>query len=218
MARRRKGRGKRSGRRMLRKAFSGGLVRGSMHPRTTSGSPWNNYVLTTTYAVTSAGISCLLSTKVCDLVKSELGIRTDKIKDTASINIRVTRIDMWIPPAYVGGDLNCIVFAPEDWTDKRNCADTDLNWYEAWGTAVQPAHAHYIWPRSIATQVITELDGASLVKFDTKKANVQIILKVHLQWRPAQPDLRPVSYGYLLSTRTKHLDYEFIEEQEGMCG
>lgn len=197
--------------------MNGGLVRGRMHPPTNSASPWNNYVLTTVWKSTDTTplktIQCVSAKSVEVLLRGELGLIA-----TQEINLRCARVDVWVPPAFSTGDKNSIVFAPCDWTNKEKCdAVSILNWYEAWGTNVQPAHTHYVWPRSIATQVIKNDADVVLFQFDIKVVATQYILKVHLQWRPANPDPRPTE-GVLVSIRHREppppgTDFVLVQDQ-----
>lgn len=195
--RRRRGRFRREcGRRAFRmKAFNGGLVRGQLHPPTNSASPWNNHVLTVSWD-SSSGPSpkCVSSLQVETALVHEIGLIS-----TQTINMRVSRVDVWVPPAYASGDKNFIIFAPSDWTDKvTSCGSTSaLNWYEAWGTAVQPAHIHYVWPKSIATQVIRSFSNVVLFQFSAPSV-MHYLIKLHLQWRPSTPDPKP-THGVMAS-------------------
>lgn len=182
--------------RPMKKIINGGLVRGSQHPRTTSASPWNCYTLTTTWKPTAVGLSCFTSSQVQKLFKAELGL-TDALK----CDIRVTRVDVWTPPAAANSDRNYIVLAPSDWTHENDkCDDArNINWYEAWGTAVQPAHLHYVWPKSMSTQVINRDVDVPLVRFDIAVISQSYIVKVHMQWRPSIPDPRPLNVGQMSS-------------------
>lgn len=191
--RRRRGRKSR-----LRIPFNGGLVRGRMHPPTTSASPWNVYTVTTIWTAADEkdkGIVCLGKKAIAKIVQVELGLSTD------AIDMRITRMDIWTPPAFQANDSNCIVFSPSDWTSRDNCSSANqINWYEAWGTSVQPAHAHYVWPKSIATQVMRAGVDFEVVKFDII-AGQQFLLKIHLMWRYPTPNPRPDSVSVLLSVR-----------------
>lgn len=216
---RRRGRPRRvGGRRTFRKkAFNGGIVRGRMHPPTNSASPWNNYVLTTTWksGAVATGFKCVTALEAEDFLRKEIGLTIAQ-----KVNLRVTRVDVWVPPAYANSDRNSIAFAPSDWTDKvTDCTTVPaLNWYEAWGTAVQPAHLHYVWPKSIATQVIVDASTTVLFQFDIKTES-EYIIKFHLQWRPSTPDPKPTK-GVLTSIR-HHLqpsppgtDFVYIQGQD----
>lgn len=196
--RQRRVRRRRGRRTRLRIPFNGGLVRGRMHPSTTSASPWNVYTVTTIWKAEKtdvSGIVCLSKKTITDVVKIELGL------STAAIDMRISRLDIWTPPAFQNNDSNCIVFSPSDWTSRDQCTNANqINWYEAWGTSVQPAHAHYIWPRSIATQVMRSGADFEVVKFDII-AGQQFLLKIHLMWRYPTPNPRPDSESVLLSVR-----------------
>lgn len=196
--RQRRVRRRRGRRTRLRIPFNGGLVRGRMHPSTTSASPWNVYTVTTVWKAQSPdahGIVCLNKKAIAGVVKTELGLSTE------AIDMRISRMDIWTPPAFQNNDSNCIVFSPSDWTSRGECAKANqLNWYEAWGTSVQPAHAHYVWPKSIATQVMRSDVDLEVVKFDVI-AGQEFILKIHLMWRYPAPNPRPDSVSVLLSVR-----------------
>lgn len=220
MAARRRKRGRRRGgkRRPRKVALHGGIIRGRMHPPTNSASPWNTYVLTTTWklADTEKGMQCIALKTLAAAVRTELGLTTDQ-----KLSFRVLRLDVWTPPSLAGSDRNFIVMAPSDWTDASVCASVrTINWYEAWGTAVQPAHLHYVWPRSISNIV---LDNADLVlcRFDIKE-KCQYILKFHCMWRPSAPDPRPTFGGEFVSVRASRQiateqddDFEEVEELAG---
>lgn len=196
--RQRRVRRRRGRRTRLRLPFNGGLVRGRMHPSTTSASPWNTYTVSTVWKAAKPedkGIVCLSKKAIATIVKTELGL------STADIDMRVTRMDVWTPPAFQNGDSNCIVFSPSDWTSRDTCnAANQLNWYESWGTSVQPAHVHYVWPKSIATQVMRSGVDFEVVKFDII-AGQEFIMKIHLMWRYPTPNPRPDSVSVLLSVR-----------------
>lgn len=186
---------RRRGPRRLRIPLSGGLIRGRMHPPTTSASPWNSYTVTTIWKATAAdkgGKFCLTAKEVETATKAELGI-ADKI------DMRISRVDIWTPPAFQNNDSNCVVFSPVDWTHRDGCKIAQLNWYESWGTSVQPAHAHYVWPRSISNQVIPDGKDFPVMLFDII-AGQQFLLKIHLLWRANNPVPRADS-GVLISVR-----------------
>lgn len=196
--RQRRVRRRRGRRTRLRIPFNGGLVRGRMHPSTTSASPWNVYTVTTIWKAkksTDSGIVCLDKTAIATIVKTELGLSTE------AIDMRISRMDIWTPPAFQNNDSNCIVFSPSDWTSRDKCSNTNqLNWFEAWGTSVQPAHAHYVWPKSIATQVMRSGSEFEVARFDII-AGQEFLLKIHLMWRYPTPNPRPDSVSVLLSVR-----------------
>lgn len=223
MARRRRARGRRRrGRRGvgLRKAFNGGLVRGRMHPSVNSASPWNSYTLTTTWvAGDTAGIHCYTSSPLLVQVRRELGIAVD-----AAIDFRLLRVDLWVPPTLANSDRNFIVLSPSDWSARIACTESSqLNWFEGWGTAVQPAHVHYIWPKSISNIVIANGKDYTLFKCDIK-ANCQYIVKFHLLWRPSIPDPRPTGQlgyyqpmrEYLLASPDTDTDFVYVANQPGV--
>lgn len=183
----------------MRRAFNGGLIRGRMHPPTSSASPWNTYVMTVLWSSTKSGIQCVDLKSVQENLRTELGIH----KDTG-VDIRLTRIDAWTQPQEAITDRNCIVLSPSDWTGNAACTSWDqLNWYESWGTAVQPAHVHYVWPRSISNQVLPKEVDCTLFRLDCKDGKVRLILKFHMLWRPSDPDPYPKVSGILTSLRTR---------------
>lgn len=188
---------RRRGRRRLRIPLNGGLVRGRMHPSTTSASPWNLYTVTTVWKAAKPedkGLICLDKDTIVKVVKQELGLKSN-------IDVRINRIDIWTPPAFQSGDHNCIAFSPCDWSNLPACTtSTQLNWYEAWGTSVQPAHIHYVWPKSIAVKVLRSGTNTEVAKFDIL-AGQEFLLKIHLMWRVPDVNPRPDSDGILLSVR-----------------
>lgn len=169
-----------------------------MHPPTTSASPWNTYTVTTIWKAEksdASGIVCLAKKTIATIVKTELGLSTE------AVDMRISRIDVWVPPAFQNNDKNCIVLSPSDWTHRDACANANqINWYESWGTSVQPAHVHYVWPRSIATQVMRAAADFEVVKFDIL-AGQEFLLKIHLMWRYPTPNPRPDSESLLISVR-----------------
>lgn len=201
-------------RRGVRRVFSGGLVRGSMHPTVTSSSPWNNVALTTSFTADKSDILCMTAGQVRASLRKELGL-----KDDATVDIRIMRVDIWVPPPSQGSDRNFVVLSPCDWTVMSECGDSrQLNWYEGWGTAVQPAHIHFVWPRSISTLVLPNGKDLSILKFDCKdKCNY--IVKFHMQWRPSNPDPRPTQMlGQVMTLReyrhrsSPDADYIMVEQ------
>lgn len=197
-----------------RRAFAGGLVRGSMHPTVTSSSPWNNMALTTSFSADKSAILCMTAMQVRGSLRSELGLKAD-----AAVDIRIMRVDIWVPPPDAGSDRNFVVLSPCDWTARGGCDDSSqLNWYEGWGTAVQPAHVHYVWPRSISTLVIPNSKDLTILKFDCKE-KCHYIVKFHMQWRPSSPDPRPTKDVGRVSTLREYRhgfspdqDYYMVEQ------
>lgn len=219
MARRRRRRGRRrGGGRRSKVASHGGLLRGRVHPPTNSASPWNTYVLTLTWkeADTAKGITCIGRKSFMEQLRTELGLAKAQ-----QVSLRVMRMDVWTPPPSANSDRNFIVFAPSDWTDMSKCdAARSLNWYESWGTAVQPAHLHYVWPRSISNIVIND-DDTVICRFDIKE-KCSYIIKLHCMWRPLVPDPRPTYAVGLRSVRTMRQttatqddEFEDVEELIG---
>lgn len=209
--RRRRARRRRGGRRRVNKIrWSGGLVRGRMHPPTSHASPWNTLVLTNslTFEADADGLTCFSSSTVRKAVKSEIGVNA-----ATPIDVRILRMDTWVPPVSQNTDKNYIVFAPCDWTNLRTtCANAvNINWFEAWGTSVQPAHVHYVWPRSISNVVLPNDTDVLICQYDVKKSTVplQYILKLHVMWRPSIPDPRPAGYGVLTPMRMARMSDDF---------
>lgn len=209
--RQRRVRRRRGRRTRLRLPFNGGLVRGRMHPSTTSASPWNVYTVTTIWKAAKSedkGIVCLDKKAIATIVKTELNLQTE------AIDMRISRMDVWTPPAFQNNDSNCIVFSPSDWTSRDTCTTyNQLNWYEAWGTSVQPAHAHYVWPKSIATQVMPSGSNFEVVRFDII-AGQEFLLKIHLMWRYPTPNPRPDSVSILLSVRESRRQRTYSPDHE----
>lgn len=182
-------------------------MRGRMHPPTNSASPWNTYVMTFLWNSTKIGIQCIAVSDIQSNLKSELGLKTD-------VDMRIMRMDLWTQPQEADTDRNSVVFSPSDWTYADACSGWgQLNWYESWGTAVQPAHCHYIWPRSISNVVLPKQDtGIVICRIDCKDNKVRLIVKVHMMWRPSDPDPYRVSVGHVTSLRTRlRLPPEVIE-------
>lgn len=211
MSKRKRGRQKR---RSSGRKFYGGLVRGRIHPRVTSCSPWNSVVVTVNLAMTVNGLSCVNAGTIRTLIRRELGLLS------ANIDIRLVRVDVWVSPRYVRSDKNYIVFAPCDWTNKIACVTTQhsvLNWYQVWGTATEPAHAHYQWSKTLATNVITVGEKPAVIIFDvagSKDHPVHFILKLHVQWRPNTPNPQ-IHVGVLTSMRLQS-NYVHASEHPGV--
>lgn len=195
----------------LRRVMSGGLVRGRMHPPTNSASPWNTYVMTVLWNATKAGIQCVDLSQIQNNLRAELGL------GVVTVDMRIFRLDIWTQPPESNTDRNCIVFSPSDWTQGDGCAGwQQLNWYESWGTAVQPAHCHYVWPRSISNVVMPKQDTFTIFRLDCKDEKAKLIFKVHLTWRPSDPDpYRPAVKGVLTSLRTRLRFPPECEEPDG---
>lgn len=199
----------------LRRAFNGGLVRGRMHPPTNSASPWNSYVMTFLWKPTPGtkdsafkSIQCVGLSDIQNNLRSELGL------SGVSVDMRIFRVDIWTQPPESNTDRNCVVFSPSDWTTGDECTGwAQINWYESWGTAVQPAHCHYIWPRSISNVVLPKQDTPTIFRLDCKDEKVKLIVKVHLAWRPSDPDPYRVS-GIVTSLRTRVRNPP-VEEPDG---
>lgn len=159
---------------------------------------------------TTDGVACVSKLAILNLAKTELGIGS-----TVPIDMRITRVDLWVPPAFQNSERNYVVFSPCDWTSRSDCdSSSQLNWYEAWGTSTQPAHVHYIWPRSISVQVMPANSDFEVFKLDTKKS-AEYIMYVHMQWRNATPNPIQLAYGQLDSLRhttQSSNDHEFDEE------
>lgn len=194
IARKRRGRrrGIRRGRGVVRR---GGMIRGRMHPPSNSASPWNNYVVTFLWNPSTDPFVAkqdLSLDSVRKAVKDELGL------GTAAIDMKIRRIDVWTQPQSANSTRNTVVLAPYDWT---NC-DGKINWYEAWGTATQPAHCHYVWPTSISNIVLVNSKTCSVACLDVRDKAFAYIIKVHLMWRPADPTPLKMVHGIVTSLRT----------------
>lgn len=204
MARRRGGRRRRRGRRMVRRGYGGkkrvigGMLRGRMHPPSNSASPWNNCVVTFQWMPATGKddkdfvtIQTLSATSVREQLSAELGLKGD-------VDMRILRVDAWTQPQISNSTRNTIVMAPVDWTA---CGSAVINWYESWGTSVQPAHVHYVWPRSITNVVIPNANNCAIVKFDVRDKSFAYIIKVHLIWRKSQPNPMRLVMGITSSLR-----------------
>lgn len=187
MGRRRRGGGRRKRRSGGKRTLKGGLLKGRQHPTTTSSSPWNSLTLTNVWTGKEAGITCFIMQQLQIALRGELGLDPKQ-----AVDIRVLRIDIWVPPTSTATVRNYIVFSPSDWSNKAICGSwSQMNWYESWGTVAEPAHLHYVWPKSmtIMTQPY-ENTAAVLFRMDVK-ANQQYIMKHHVLWRPSNPDPLP---------------------------
>lgn len=226
MVRRRNVRRRRRGRRNVRRGFgrtrlmNGGMLRGRMHPPSNSASPWNNCVVTFQWTPTAPAsgqkfveLQKLTASDIRTQLAAELGL-------SGAVDMRLFRVDVWTQPQISNSTRNTIVMAPVDWT---RCDDAILNWYESWGTSVQPAHGHYIWPRSITNVVIPNSKDCGVVKFDVRDVGFAFIVKVHLVWRKSQPNpLREIvgKTSSLRGPRTEEPpppdDYEIITEESAI--
>lgn len=226
MVRRRNVRRRRRGRRTIRRGYgrtkllNGGMLRGRMHPPSNSASPWNNCVVTFQWTPTPpttgkdfVTLQALSAASVRTQLTSELGL-------SGSVDMRIFRVDVWTQPQVSNSTRNTVVMAPVDWT---RCGDGILNWYESWGTSVQPAHGHYVWPRSITNIVIPNKSDCNIIKFDVRDANFAYIVKVHLVWRKSQPDPLRQIVGMTSSLRGPRIeeppppdDYEVIIQESTM--
>lgn len=189
---RRKSRGiRRRGRRGRRRPRSrrqlGGMVRGRQHPPSTTASPWLQLAMFTIFSAPSDqdGPACVTAADIINALKVELGLA-----DVEKPDLRVLRVDAWTMPENASSANNTIVFAPCDWTQAGTCGTRLLNWFEAWGTAAQPAHIHYIWPVSISNIILPVDSTFPVYQFDMVKGT-KLLNKVHLLWRPSKPDPRP---------------------------
>lgn len=198
MKRRRRLRPRRRGRRpAMKKLFNGGIVRGSVQPRTVSASPWCSVSLVSFVApqpnkATSPVYYCINLSAVREQLKTELGL-----PNTLTIDTRVTRVDIWTSPASANTDGNFIVFSPAELTASPSCSNQrQINWYEAWGTATRPANVHYVWPKSQSVHVFADSEDIEVLTLDLKssvdpKSPPKYLFKFALQWRPHTPDPRP---------------------------
>lgn len=203
MVKRGRTRGRRGRRRVVRRGRgtiqNGGMIRGRMHPPSNSASPWNNFVVTFMWnpAAPASGkpfetMQDVSTSHIRDRVTSELGL-------SGGIDMRIRRIDVWTQPQVSNSTRNTVVLAPFDWT---SCSAT-LNWFESWGTSVQPAHCHYIWPKSISNIVLPTGKSCGVVRFDVRDANFAYIIKVHLTWRKSAPDPLKLCPGVVTGLRTQ---------------
>lgn len=192
--------------------FNGGLIRGRMHPPTNSASPWNSYVLTFLWKSSASGIQCVGAQDIITQIHQELGLQK-----STGVDIRIYRADIWTQPTESNTNRNSIIFSPSDWSSGDDCNGwAQLNWFESWGTAVQPAHCHYVWPRSIANVVLPYQDVPTVFRLDCKDDKVKLIIKVHLTWRPSNPDPYRINrYGIVTSLRTHlHQSYTIPSEDD----
>lgn len=206
-------------RRPGRKMLNGGMIRGRMHPPSNSASPWNNYVVTFTWSPQPAKekqnfqqLQDLTVQHVRDNLTSELGL-------SGSVDMRIRRIDVWTQPQTANSNRNTIVMAPFDWT---TCGSI-INRYEGWGTVAQPAHCHYVWPKSITNVVLGSGSSCSVVRFDVRDANFAFIVKCHLMWRKSAPNPLKTVPGIATGLRTRvyeppppGTDYVMIDHTSAM--
>lgn len=215
---------KRKGRRLkrrgtMKRAFNGGLVRGSLQPRTVSASPWNKLALTSFIEPipdATKKFFCINISEVRKQLKTELGITDTKI------TMRFIRVSIWTSPAVAGSDQNFIVLSPADLSNVPACdKPRQANWYEAWGTVVRPAHIHYVWPRSQSVRVVTDNDDGELVLMDLKTTTaIKYIYRFDVLWRPETPDPRPSSIQAvkLISFRDQSpVGYDLCDEVRSMA-
>lgn len=204
MARGRRTRGRRGRRRRFvrrgigRKMQSGGMIRGRMHPPSNTASPWNNYVVTFLWNPTPGNekvpfntMQALTSGNIRDRVREELGI-------SGAIDMRIRRIDVWTQPQTSNSTRNCVVMAPFDFVK----CEALISWFESWGTSVQPAHCHYMWPKSTSNVVIADGNNCRVLQFDVRDANFAYIIKCHLMWRKSSPNPLKICEGVVTSLRT----------------
>lgn len=214
----RKGRGRRN---VTKRNFNGGITRGSVQPRTVSASPWCHVALTS--FTEPAGLSdakyfCVTFKAVRDQLKVELGL------GATTVNMRIVRVSIWTSPTVAGSDSNFIVMSPADLSQApKDCnVYRQMNWYEAWGTVVRPAHIHYVWPKSQSVRVINEADVGELLLMDLKGGTpLKYIFRFGVQWRCDSPDPRPkdVSPLELYSYRDLALSspYDLYSEVQEMA-
>lgn len=191
-------------RNLRRRSWFGGLVHAGQHPYTSYASPWNEYVLVTTFSVYGGdqgnGLSYIDSYDVIRRLKTELfgrGISSQEI------SIRLHSVSVYVPPYNVDTSDNFIVFASCDFS-RESYNDNDvtkhLEWFEAQGTRVRPAHLHYVWPWNLQSVVMNSSDyprklfritPAVRKSPDNHLLPVDYLCRVHISWRPLQPDPRP---------------------------
>lgn len=162
-------------------------MRGRQHPSTVTASPWLQLSMFTVFKspADKDGPVCVTVDALVSALKTELGLAATEKPD-----VRLLRLDVWTMPQNANSVNNTIVFSPSDWTQSGGCGTRQLNWLEAWGTAVQPAHIHYVWPVSISNIVLPADSTTPVYQFDTAKGT-KLLTKVHLLWRPYKPDPRP---------------------------
>lgn len=200
----------------MRRKFSGGRVGGKQHPTTAIASPWNSLACIAYWkSVKTADQARITIKSVLGLVKSELGV-------TSTIVAKIRRLDIWVPPNKSATDRNSIVFAPCDFTRATKSKATPIiEWFEAWGTAAQPAHVHYIWPSATANLVVTEDDEGDLGLIwerQTSTDDPRYIMKVHLVWRVNNEKIGTQASGAFSSIRSigfeKHNGQTISEEKD----
>lgn len=201
---RRRNRRFRGRRRNTRRGFglkrqNGGMLRGRMHPPSNSASPWNNLVCTFMWRPAPATKEIPFQTiQTLSAGALRLAVRTE-LSLSGKIDMRVRRFDVWTQPQTQNSTRNTIVLAPCDWT---RCEGNVLNWFEAWGTSVQPAHCHYVWPRSITNIVIPDSGNCPIVRFDVRDESFAFVVKAHVVWRKSEPNPLQLTEGLLTSLRT----------------
>lgn len=198
MARRRRNGGRRK--RGRGRKTRNGIIRGSQHPPSSSASPWNCLTLASIWTSSNtAGIACFMIKQIRTAIRTEIGLETSQL-----IDLRYLRVDLWVPPSQTVTGRNNIILSPSDYSDAAICKSwSQLNWYEAWGTVAEPAHLHYVWPRSISNRVLAYEypDDLTLFRLDVPSGDVSYIVKSHVLWRPSNPDPRPTVTGELTSVR-----------------
>lgn len=182
--------------RIPRSILNGARIRGRQHPFTNSASPWINYTVTFKWTPAEVGIGCVTIQNIKAQINSELGL------DATKIIARIYRFDAWVLPVSINTNRNCVVVAPHDFTQGQDCSrKTYLNWYEAWGTNTQPAHVHYLWPRSMQMYALDSASSASIISFDIVDKNLSYLVKFHVAWRPEMADPNP-RQGIITSARS----------------
>lgn len=223
---RRRGRRFRGRRRFVRRnrpkrVLNGGMIRGRMHPPTNTASPWNNYVTTFLWSPSKekdkpiVTLQAISASQIRGQVSKELGV-------SGKLDMRIRRIDVWSQPQIQNSTRNTIVLSPCDWT---RCNGASIDWYESWGTSVQPAHVHYFWPKSISNVVINAASDCSIALLDIRDDRYSYIVKLHIVWRLSQPDPLTLVKGLVTGLRTHvHInddpppsddDFENIEKFDG---
>lgn len=165
-----------------------------MHPSTVTAVTWASARLTTFSSVTQkkdATTTCVNLSTVRSALKSELGL------GSLTIDLRLVKVEIWTAPARANTDENFIVFSPSEYTSAQCGSTRQLGWYESWGTAVQPAHLHYVWPKPLSIHVFTDKDDAEIFIMDLKSkaedTSASFIMRFLVLWRASNPDLRPKS-------------------------
>lgn len=141
--------------RNTKKSFKGGLVRGPAHPSVCIPAPWNHISVTRYIAISLTGDICITQRDIAYQIQQELGYVVPEKQPSAVFDLRVLKVDIWKTPKQTATDLNRIVFSPCDFSNFLPPTSRDqLQWYEAWGSIITPAHLHYMWPKPLQNIVL----------------------------------------------------------------